>query len=649
MTGLGEHADGSDTTLQDRALAMYAAGDLDGCLLAWEQLHARCAASGDRLGAARAAVMVAQFLLIDTALMASVRAWLLRAEDALADAPLGPVHALIAMLRTYERLFCGDVESSTAHAAKAIELGDRFEVVPASVIGRIARARLLVLSGCVQDGLRALDEAGARLRGGEVDPLTTGMMLCEIVCAAQGLCMPELAREWTDVMQRWRQGRPVGGIHGRCRVHQAELLRLSGPADAAESEALAACDELRPWMRREFGWPLVELGTIQLRKGDLARADEAFAAAHRLAWSVQPGLALLRLAQGDAHAAAELIADAIAHPDHTPWKERPPVGDLRLAPLLDAQAEIAAAAGDLVTCRSATATLTDIARQYPSRGLAACAALAAARAALLSENPTEARDLALDAAGTWAELGAPYESAAARVVAADASWTAGNASAARMDWAAALLAFEQYGAKLRAREVQQRLDRMAQTGAPRPGTAVFRRDGKVRVIRYVGAGATVPDLVGFRYLEQLIRARGREIGSDALVASSEAGTTTAQHGLPLLDRQAVDAYRRRLVEIEEDIADAEAAHDPARVSLAERDREFLVAELARAVGLHGRMRESGSDTERARTSVFRAIRYAFDRINEIEPELAEHLRRSIRTGALCSYTPDPTATVQWDL
>ena len=145
-------------------------------------------------------------------------------------------------------------------------------------------------------------------------------------------------------MEQWRHGAAIGSINGRCRVHRAEMLRMSGPCDAAEEEALGACDELRPWMRREFGWPLVELGTIRLRKGDLVGAEEAFVAAHRHAWTPHPGLALVRLAQGDVHAAAELIADAIAHPFDIPSKERPPFGDLRLAPLLDAQVEIAAAA-----------------------------------------------------------------------------------------------------------------------------------------------------------------------------------------------------------------------------------------------------------------------------------------------------------------
>ena len=126
---------------------------------------------------------------------------------------------------------------------------------------------------------------------GQVDPLTTGMMLCEVICAAQALSMPELAREWTDLMEHWRGGAAFGGIHGRCRVHRAELLRITGPCDAAEAEALTACAELRPWMRREYGWPLVELGMIRLRKGDLAGAEDAFVVAERIAWSAARHLA----------------------------------------------------------------------------------------------------------------------------------------------------------------------------------------------------------------------------------------------------------------------------------------------------------------------------------------------------------------------
>ncbi|HJQ42682.1 MAG TPA: hypothetical protein VJ831_06330 [Jatrophihabitantaceae bacterium] len=638
----------SDDAAELRASALYATGDFEGCVTTWEQLHARRAASGDREGSARAAAMTAMFLLIDTGLMAPVRSWTVRAEHILGDAPAGPVHALIAMIRANERFFSGDLAAARVHAAAAVALGTEHDVLPAVVIGGVAQARLLVLDGEVEAGLRALDEATAQLLSGTVDPLTTGMMLCEVICAAQGLGMPDLAREWTDLMERWRGGAAVGGIHGRCRVHRAELLRIAGPCDAAEAEALTACSELRPWMRREYGWPLVELGTIRLRKGDLDGAEDAFLAAEGIAWCAQPSISLLRLAQGDADTAAALIADAITNPADIPWKERPPSGDLRMAPLLDAQAEIAAARRDLDTCEAAAGELVRIAGRFPTRGLQAVASLARARAALLRGAHQDARTHAHEAARLWAELEAPYEAAAARVVAGDALAVGGNADGARMEWEAASRAFENYGAVGRASSLHSRLSGVRPRTSIAPTTAVFRRQGGMRSIAFGDAEFALPDLVGFRYIEQLLHSPGLEIAASDLVGVEQSGAEVDQFGLPALDDQARAAYRRRLAEVEEDIDDAVACNDPVRVELARRDRDFLVAELSRAVGLGGRIRTVGGNAERARTSVFRAIRYAIDRIANVEPTLAEHLRHSIRTGTTCSYQPDPLTPIRWN-
>ena len=327
---------------------------------------------------------------------------------------------------------CGDMDGARTQSALAIELGGRLGVVPAVVIGRVAAARVKIFDGHVDEGLDLLDEVGALLMSGEVDALTTGMMYCELICAAQGLALHDRASEWTEVMERWRHGVAFGGINGRCRVHRAELLRVSGPCDLAEEEALAACDELRPWMRREFGWPLAELGNIRLRRGDLAGAEEAYVAAHEHAWSPFPGLALLRLAQGDVDSASTFIADAIAHPFDIPSKERPPFGDLRLAPLLDAQAEIAAAAGDVDTARRAadrcsrSPTRTE---PFPSmRPLRS----PTARAALISGDLDQAIDGCAAAIAAWAAIGAPFETARARMVLGDAHHRAGNIDRARM-------------------------------------------------------------------------------------------------------------------------------------------------------------------------------------------------------------------------
>jgi hypothetical protein len=115
----------------------------------------------------------------------------------------------------------------------------------------------------------------------------------------------------------------------------------------------------------------------------------------------------------------------------------------------------------------------------------------------------------------------------------------------------------------------------------------------------------------------------------------------------ILDERAKSAYRRRLAEIEDDIAQARALEDSEREAQADAEREFLVRELARAVGLGGRDRRASSASERARSGVTRAIRQAITRIGQHHPPLGEHLEGAVRTGTHCAYVPDPGAPVLW--
>ncbi len=662
LAGCGDRALSAEA-LELKAQAAYANGEFETAVAAWEDLHNLFVAESDGIEAARAAAMVAMYLMMDTGLMAAVRGWLKRAERLLEGHDEAPAHALIAMVRTYERLMCGDMDAADTQSALAIELGSRFAVTPAVVIGRVAAARVKIFAGRVGEGLDLLDEVGALLMSGEVDPLTTGMMYCELICAAQGLAMYDMANEWTDVMERWRHGRAFGGINGRCRVHRAEMLRMSGPCDAAEEEALRACDELRPWMRREFGWPLTELGNIRLRRGDLDGAEEAFIAAHEHAWSPQPGLALLRLAQGDIESAAALVHAAIAHPFQTPSKERPPFGDLRLAPLLDAQVEIAAAAGDVETCRTATDALQAIADAYGSPSLRASATLCRARTALLEGDLVQAADKATEAVVGWTDVGAPYETSVARMVLADAHQRSGNAGAAQMERRAAKSAFEAFGAIPSAERAAALAEGADPVDKPRhPGrSATFSCESDIRTVSFAGEAVSLRDLKGFRYLERLLADPNREFHVLDLVAV-EQGTLPTVHApgqgldfeaglgdgaLPVLDEEARLAYRRRLTEVDEDIEEATDMNDTGRIELAQRDRDYLIAELSRAVGLGGRHRSAGGSSERARTAVTRSLRYALGRLAEHHTTLAAHLEQSVHTGTYCSYAPDPLTDIDW--
>lgn len=656
--------------LELRARAEYGNGGFEASMTAWEDLHALLLADGDIPGAARAAAMTAMFLMMDTGLMSPVRGWVRRAERLLVGHDEVPAHALLAVVRGYERFMSGDMDAARGHAASAIELGERLGVEPAVVIGRVCAARVRIYDGHVDEGLELLDEIAVDLMSGVVDPLTTGIMYCELICAAQGMALHDRASQWTDVMERWRHGVAIGAISGRCRVHRAEILRVSGPCDLAEVEALGACEELRPWMRREFGWPLVELGTIRLRRGDLDGAEEALLSAHARAWSPHPALALLRLEQGDAETAAAMIADAIAHPYSIPSKMRPPFGDLRLAPLLEAQAEIASATGDLGVARDAADALSAIADVYPSRLLAAGAVLARARAALIDGDHDAAIHHAKAAAAAWADIGAPFESATARTVLADARERSGDVVGARMELAAARSTYESFGATLRAERLATRL--AALEGAPTrsvvpppSGTAMratFRRDGDTRTLGLGGSDVSMRDLKGLRYIERLLAQPGREIHVLDLVAVERGslpsigtidrrdGSSSGDlgRGLPVIDDTARDAYRRRLAEVDDDIEEATQMNDLGRLELAERDREYLIAELASAAGFRGRTRETGGTAERARTSVTRSIRYSLERMADHHRALADHLGQAVHTGTYCVYQRDPVASLDWD-
>jgi hypothetical protein len=150
----------------------------------------------------------------------------------------------------------------------------------------------------------------------------------------------------------------------------------------------------------------------------------------------------------------------------------------------------------------------------------------------------------------------------------------------------------------------------------------------------------VPDSPGLRYLDLLVRNPGRELAAVELVrlaadagpaATGMASTAVQADGLhdasaapadDILDRQARAAYRQRLAGLDEELAEAEQWNDTERASRLRAEKDFLVRELTAATGLAGRPRQLGSESERARLNVTRAIRTAISRIRGRAPDAA---------------------------
>ena len=287
--------------------------------------------------------------------------------------------------------------------------------------------------------------------------------------------------------------------------------------------------------------------------------------------------------------------------------------------------EIEIAAGDLGRARAAADELERVAARFQSKALVAGATLARGRVRLAEGDAADAERCCSEAARLWNEIGAPYEAALARMVLAEALRAGGSEEQAVLELQAA-------------RTILERIEVAASATTE---TNVFRREGDYWSVVFEGRTVRVRDLKGMRYLAQLLAHPGREFHVLDLVAAETGQRTALGDAGEMLDERAKTAYRRRLAEIEDDIEQARALGDDRREAQADAERDFLVRELARAVGLGGRDRRAASASERARSGVTRAIRQGIARIGEHHPQLGEHLDRAVRTGTYCAYVPDP--------
>lgn len=193
-----------------------------------------------------------------------------------------------------------------------------------------------------------------------------------------------------------------------------------------------------------------------------------------------------------------------------------------------------------------------------------------------------------------------------------------------------------------------------QADRPGPGGLTLDREDAFWVAGYAGERTRMPDSLGLRYLDLLVRQPGRELTAVELVRLAAAGpsgpgqASARAEGLheatgapagDVLDSRARAAYRQRLADLDEEIAEAADWNDTERASRLRAEKDFLVRELAAATGLGGRPRQLGSESERARLNVTRAIRTAIARIREHAPDAAAHLDQAVRTGSRCSYAP----------
>jgi tetratricopeptide (TPR) repeat protein len=236
---------------------------------------------------------------------------------------------------------------------------------------------------------------------------------------------------------------------------------------------------------------------------------------------------------------------------------------------------------------------------------------------------------------------------------ARALWDQARREAAAMDLPVRV---EEWAARSEAAHAAQSAGRAAGFTGPSAGRAAARSDGAVRdgVLAHDADGWTItadgrrtvmPDLVGLRYLADLLERPGVAVSVLDLCGSS---AFDAGHH-EIADRQALAAYRRRLRELDADLDEADADSDLERAHRLRLDRDAIRDHLALAIGLAGRARTFPATTERARTAVRKAVKRALDTIAAADPALGAELQAGITTGTTCRHTPDPARPRHWTI
>jgi class 3 adenylate cyclase len=343
------------------------------------------------------------------------------------------------------------------------EIGDRVGDVDVALLGRATQGRALVRLGRGEEATAAIDEAMAVAVSGRLRPWTACQIYCQTLTVCGELADYRRAGEWTVAAQQCCVRESIVPASGDCRVHRAGVLRWRGAWSEAEADALIGCNELAG-NAVHVGLAQYELGEIRLRKGELKAAEDAFARAHEMGRPPQPGLALLRLAQGEVGAAAALIEQALVEE----------TVELLRAPLLSARVVIALSAAEGDAARDAARELLTIAETFGTTALHAAAACAQGAIELAGGDAAAVASLRRGVQ-LWQEIGVPYEAAKARTLLAEAHVTQEERESAALELQAARTTFERLGAEPDARNASATLSAIRGAGEDGPTAEVTSR------------------------------------------------------------------------------------------------------------------------------------------------------------------------------
>ena len=382
--------------------------------------------AGDPLAAAHAAWMLSVRLGLKGQPVAA-SGWLQRARRQVVGRPESVTHGYVACGEAEQALGEGRPEEAEGHAARAVRIGQEADEAELVALALAWQGLCRLSLGDAEMGTRCLDESMVAVTSGELDPHFTGWIYCFVVGICVGVADLRRASVWSQQAWTWAASLPDQTPYlGLCRIHQVEMMRLRGELATAESEATLACEEVAAFEPNLAGEAYYVCGEVHRQRGDLGRAEAAFERARAQGHDPQPGLALVRLAQGRV---AEAMGALRAADEGGP--------PLRQAAIRSARVEVAVEAGELDEARQASEQLTALAEVAGSDAVDAMAATARGRV-LLAEADAEAalRELR-PATASWRALDVACEVARTRALVGVAMRRLGDEEGARYELAAA--------------------------------------------------------------------------------------------------------------------------------------------------------------------------------------------------------------------
>ncbi|HEY7112724.1 MAG TPA: response regulator transcription factor [Thermoanaerobaculia bacterium] len=482
---------------------------------ALERSHHAHLAAGNAASAARAAFWLG-FRLLSLGETGRGTGWHARAQRVLDEAGLdGAERGYLMLPVAHRHLAAREWDAARGIAADAAGTARRFSDADLLALALNLEGRAFLGDGRIAEGLALIDEAMVAVSSGELSPIVTGLVYCMVIRSCQDVYAFGRAREWTAALKAFCDAQPGGvSFTGQCLVHRSEVLQWNGQWEDAIAEARRASERLLASAPERAAAPaFYQQGELHRLRGEFDAAEEAYASASRWGAEPQPGLALLRAAQGRIEAAASAMRRVVSAA--TDWTER--------TRLLPAHVEILVAAGDVEEARRAAAELEAAAARLDAEVVSAMAARARGAVRLAAGDAASALEPLRQAFEIWSRLGAPYLAARVRELLGRACRELGDEDGWRLETEAARAVYRELGAA----------PDLARLEAPARGGSAARPRGltarELQVLRLVAGGKTNKAIAAELFLSEKTVDRHVSNIYDKLGVSSRAAATACAY------------------------------------------------------------------------------------------------------------------------